>query len=86
MLFTLTKISVQKCTYILSQCIEKNDCGVRFAGLNSLVRGLLKDCDNVPEFDWLCFNDIGKCFLYFKLTDYLFVCPSVSIEPTSSAV
>ena len=29
-------------------------------GLNSLVKGLLTNCDNVPEFDWLCFNDIGK--------------------------
>lgn len=38
-------------------------------GLNSLVRGLLKDCDNVPEFDWLCFNDIVRGKLSEHLAD-----------------
>eukprot|EP00088_Acartia_fossae_P009879 TRINITY_DN14856_c0_g1_i1.p1 TRINITY_DN14856_c0_g1~~TRINITY_DN14856_c0_g1_i1.p1 ORF type:complete len:424 (+),score=78.62 TRINITY_DN14856_c0_g1_i1:35-1306(+) len=39
------------------------------AGLNNLVKGLLTNCDNVPEFDWLCFNDLVRGKLSEHLSD-----------------
>jgi len=48
------------------------------AGLNTLVKGLLHNCDHVPEFDWLCFNDLVRG----KLSEHLSDREDISTEST----
>jgi len=45
-------------------------------GLNSLVKSLLSSSDDVPEFDWLCFNDLVRG----KLSDHLATRDDISTE------
>jgi len=67
------EVQVRLKTELQEYSVEDTPFSVPFsidpAGLNTLVKGLLSSCDNVPDFDWLCHNDLVRGKLSEHLAD-----------------
>eukprot|EP00088_Acartia_fossae_P061745 TRINITY_DN7427_c0_g1_i1.p1 TRINITY_DN7427_c0_g1~~TRINITY_DN7427_c0_g1_i1.p1 ORF type:complete len:440 (-),score=81.86 TRINITY_DN7427_c0_g1_i1:83-1402(-) len=75
------EIQIRLKTELTEYSVEDTPFSVPFSidpkGLNSLVKNLLaSSCDSVPEFDWICYNDLVRG----KLSEHLASREDVSTE------